>query len=591
MTSMGRLAVTFTCLILTVPAWSDAPEISRLRTERRRVGGTSRSPEPSIAGLRFVAHRLLDSEWSRLPGLSPDESAGLQEPVAERPQVVGLIRTLTKPVRFSSANSMTKNADVNAGLTEPLGTRAVWTAAVASEGAAGIRVRFQSVSLSVDSQIYLYTLDGEVHGPYARSDFVNGELWSNTVFSDHAVIEVHYGGEEPQGFEIGQVAHLARPTPYGTECFVDASCASATEFPDQEAADAIGLILIPTSAGIVQCTGTLVTTTLDGDSTPYFVTANHCISTQTEAAFAEVIWHYKTFSCNGAAPDPRGLPRNLGSSLVATSVLTDFTLLRLNQFTPASTLLIGWDARSTVTPPGTLIYSLHHPLSTSQAYSKHVITNQPPGACPTSPQGNFIWSNRLVGGTTSGSSGGPAFIMDSSTGYAYLVGQLLGSCTPDNNNPCVPGSYRMDGSLNRSYPLAAPWLNPQPLSETCTPGPQTACILNNRFKATVRYRGAFDNGSPDTNASVKTVSGFSSSNYETAFFYFNNPNNVEMMLKVLDQGNSNSSGQPTIAVLYGSATPLRLEVTITDTKTGAVKRYSNQFGSQQGGTDFTAFVK
>ncbi|MGN6182128.1 MAG: hypothetical protein ACTHQM_00565, partial [Thermoanaerobaculia bacterium] len=119
----------------------------------------------------------------------------------------------------------------------------------------------------------------------------------------------------------------------------------------------------------------------------------------------------------------------------------------------------------------------------------------------------------------------------------------------------------------------------------------TACLLNNRFRATLRYRSAFDNNPADTTAFVKPVSGFATSTYETAFFYFNNASNIEMLLKILDQGNTNGAGQPTIAVLFGSATPLRIELTLTDTQNGAVRIYTNEFGSQKGQTDFTAFVK
>ena len=63
------------------------------------------------------------------------------------------------------------------------------------------------------------------------------------------------------------------------------------------------------------------------------------------------------------------------------------------------------------------------------------------------------------------------------------------------------------------------------------------------------------------------------------------------VLKMLDQGNTNAQGQPTIAVLFGTASPLRVELTITDTSTGAVKTYVSPFNTGLGGTDFTAFVK
>jgi hypothetical protein len=90
---------------------------------------------------------------------------------------------------------------------------------------------------------------------------------------------------------------------------------------------------------------------------------------------------------------------------------------------------------------------------------------------------------------------------------------------------------------------------------------------------------------------VKSVAGFAGSDSETVFFYFNSPSNLEMMAKLLDQGTTNSAGQRTVAVLFGTATPLRIELTITDTTNGAVKRYTSAFNSQTGQTDFTAFVK
>jgi len=128
-------------------------------------------------------------------------------------------------------------------------------------------------------------------------------------------------------------------------------------------------------------------------------------------------------------------------------------------------------------------------------------------------------------------------------------------------------------------------------SSVCVQDSTTACLLNGRFRATVRVRGAFDNLPADKTALRKPVTGFANPSFETAFFYFNNPDNIEILLKMLDQGNTNSQGQPTIAVLFGSATPLRVELTITDTANGAVRTYLSPFGSQQGSSDFTAFIK
>jgi hypothetical protein len=126
---------------------------------------------------------------------------------------------------------------------------------------------------------------------------------------------------------------------------------------------------------------------------------------------------------------------------------------------------------------------------------------------------------------------------------------------------------------------------------TCVSSGTTACMLSGRFQVRVRYRNGFDNNPVDADGNVKSVTSFTGQNFQTAFFYFNSENNVEMMVKMLDQGNQNGQGQPTIAVLFGSATPLRVELTITDTLKGNSKTYTSAFNSMSGATDFTAFVK
>ncbi len=126
---------------------------------------------------------------------------------------------------------------------------------------------------------------------------------------------------------------------------------------------------------------------------------------------------------------------------------------------------------------------------------------------------------------------------------------------------------------------------------TCVEDLYTACVLNDRFKVQVRYRNIFNDGPTNTYGFRKPVTGFASSTYETAFFYFNSINNIEAMVKILDQGNKNGSGQFTIAVLTGTATPLALDVIVTDSWTGQTNVYNSPYGSQAGKTDFRAFLK
>lgn len=164
--------------------------------------------------------------------------------------------------------------------------------------------------------------------------------------------------------------------------------------------------------------------------------------------------------------------------------------------------------------------------------------------------------------------------------YIYIAGYAAAS---------KPGQWRAESLVDGV--VAATDTFTISSAAVCLPSATSACMLNNRFQVSVSYRSAFDNNPVDTDALLKPVTGFASTSYETAFFYFNSSNNIEMLVKILDQGNTDSQGRATIAVLIGTATPLRIQVTITDTKTGAVKQYSSAFGSMQGITDFTAFLK
>jgi hypothetical protein len=174
-----------------------------------------------------------------------------------------------------------------------------------------------------------------------------------------------------------------------------------------------------------------------------------------------------------------------------------------------------------------------------------------------------------------------------------IIGPNRTSVVISGRTPGTDYRYRVWASNAGGYPEASneAAVTTPTSSSTCAENATTACLLSNRFRATLRYRNGFDNAAADTTARVKAVSGFASPNFQTVFFYFNSAENIEFMVKMVDQGNRDSAGRPTIAILFGSATPLRAELTVTDMMTGATKTYTSPFVSQAGQTDFTAFVK
>lgn len=91
------------------------------------------------------------------------------------------------------------------------------------------------------------------------------------------------------------------------------------------------------------CTGSLINN-VRNDGTPYFLTANHCIKSNTSAGTMVAYFNYEAEVCGQKATN---LSQTLsGAQLRATSVNTDFTLLEFDENPPASYLpyFSGWDA-------------------------------------------------------------------------------------------------------------------------------------------------------------------------------------------------------------------------------------------------------
>ncbi len=120
-------------------------------------------------------------------------------------------------------------------------------------------------------------------------------------------------------------------------------------------------------------------------------------------------------------------------------------------------------------------------------------------------------------------------------------------------------------------------------SSTCVASATVACLYNGRFTATVEYRNIFANPAYDAPANVKQTTSFTSPGYETAFFYFNDPNNVEVTVKLLSQGDGK------VQVYFGATTDLEIWLTISDATTGISKQYHKDPGSLCGAVDRQTF--
>lgn len=72
---------------------------------------------------------------------------------------------------------------------------------------------------------------------------------------------------------------------------------------------------------------------------------------------------------------------------------------------------------------------------------------------------------------------------------------------------------------------------------------------------------------------------------QTGMFWFFSPRNVEMAIKVLDGRGLNGH----FWVFYASLTDVELDLVLTDTTTGAERRYHNPAGTMASAADVNAF--
>ena len=296
----------------------------------------------------------------------------------------------------------------------------------------------------------------------------NGQTWwTPDLGSDEVTLEVELPpgvSEEAMDISVPRVSHIFENLSVPTEdeltakinesasCQLDATCYDA--YANQR--NAVARMMFTSDGNSYVCTGTLLNDS-QSSGTPYFLTANHCISTQAEATSLQTDWFYRAPTCNSRTLSDATTQRVNGAALLYASASTDTALLKLNDTPPTGAYFAGWDA--TVAEAGLSVVGLHHPRGDLLKFSMGTISGQT--ACfPTSETqfscdgttGNYYrvtWSQ----GTTEGGSSGSALFK----GGSQVIGTLYGgssSCTATTS----PEYYgRFDVAFNAALKN---WLSP-----------------------------------------------------------------------------------------------------------------------------------
>lgn len=115
--------------------------------------------------------------------------------------------------------------------------------------------------------------------------------------------------------------------------------------------------------------------------------------------------------------------------------------------------------------------------------------------------------------------------------------------------------------------------------EACDPTDTIFCANNGRFRVQVVF-SAPGLGIPESPAHAAALTG------DTGYFWFFSPNNVELVVKVVDGRAFNGF----YWVFYGALSNVSYTVTVTDTQTGVVKVYPNAEGTLASVADTAAFT-
>lgn len=244
-------------------------------------------------------------------------------------------------------------------------------------------------------------------------------------------------------------------------CNLDISCSSNY----QTERNAVAQMVYTIEGGqSYLCTGTLLNSS-NGDFVPYFLTANHCISSQSSASSLQTRWFYRSDICNSGVPGANSARSSAGATLLFATATTDSSLLRLNEMPPAGVTMAGWHATEPLLT-STLVYGLHHPRGDLLKYSVGVVSDYTD--CRSNGNGTFgcrfgeanggFYSVEVREGTTEGGSSGSAL---------FHEGRVVGTLYGGNHSCRVKEGNTTYGRFDKFFAEGASrWLASPPASMT-----------------------------------------------------------------------------------------------------------------------------
>lgn len=337
----------------------------------------------------------------------------------------------------------------------------IWFASIISPDAKMMRLHLVNLHLPAHAHLHYYAPERAGETPdaiFERGPNGDGDYWTNPTAGETVQLELYLppGAKQELPFRIEEVGHhyvsmdeTGVGLRAGLECMQDVRCEPQWSVWQTVAASVAQMTF---SDGGFQylCTGQLLAAQ-NNDLTPYFLTANHCISTQAVASTLSCRWFFQHTTCNGSL----GVSQfSSGATLLAGDPIwpngRDFTLLMVRGVLPPGVYWSGWTTATINNFEN--VHSVSHPQGSYKRYAK--------GTRQVNDVGGYqkISFNWDIGTIDQGSSGSGIWT-DGATPATQL---LFGDCSfgfgatncDDPTNPVYYGRFQQYYASISSY-LAA----------------------------------------------------------------------------------------------------------------------------------------
>lgn len=386
---------------------------------------------------------------------------------------VHIVKMLEEDKNFMIDNryGVVRTCDIDikeAGIrTEIQGKGTIWQYKIESENALSLGLFFKNYQLPPNAKVFIYNSSKtQLRGAFTHKNNNRRNLLPVAEFPGKDLIIEYFEPLSPEfsgQLVLGSISQAYIDLQQIAESRVGINCEAGADW--QIVKHSVCLMTFHNFQNSYFCTGALINNVKE-DETPYFLTANHCINSESTANTLITYFNFENSACD--VSDASFSQTLSGATFKAGSTDSDFSLLLLNEYPPDeyNPFYAGWDV-SGENPRSSA--SIHHPdgapkciavaHNTSFSYPEKIQWfSEDRVLVSTTLPGTHWYSLFDEGLPETGSSGAPLFDQNQ-----RIVGQLHGGVS----------TVLLFGKLSVSWDFNAPdnkqlafWLDPMKTRKT-----------------------------------------------------------------------------------------------------------------------------